>query len=495
MKRMVNVLGMLLVGGTFLMAQTFSATGYVKWNWGYDVDHRTSGFEVTFKDMRFDVSLADKTTVEKTGDTAPYGEIRITGLRVGTNADNSSTSDYITPVSTIGDSWKSDWQKRPIYLLWDQLSSKLVFTDNFNIVLWYNETNKYQHSMAFTLYNGDSYGISNAYAYSLYSGQYGSTDVAGSLYNSWEVTGDEGTPTNKVFFKASNYDWKEPTNNAYVQVNYSLPFADLSALVGSYKSYKDTSRFVYDANGNIVDNGNNGYTGIFSVSLTAIPNLTAVVAGTADLGIPDTVYSPPAFGGKVQYKFALNDDIAIKPGVYFDGQLPDIDSYAGAVPSTDGFDWAVAGGLQVDFLKSVFTTNVGYGNDASKTSTVNSLRATGALDFKTVPNLIARAAVEYIKDDLKAEGDGSYSLGFHGYVSYDLPVGKGTVAPYVEGSSSNKSNGKDFDLYMKAGVSLSGFMANTIFTVFWDSNDLTNKFNTYKDAMFGRIVFRTAVKF
>jgi hypothetical protein len=469
-----------------------------------DIDHNTSGFEVVVKDLRFDASVGDPATVETTGEKFPYGQISINGLRIATDTDSSHTSEYMTPnPSSINAS--TDWGSKNLTVRWNQLSAKLVFSDSFNIVLWYNNYNAYYHAVTFTTYNGDGYGIANAYAYSLYNGLYGADDVSSSLNNGWELSGDDGAPTNKVFFKASNYSWKAPTSNAFITANLSIPaIVDLSVQIGSYKSYQDTSRFVYD-NGEVPNNvGNHGYSGIFTAKLTAIENLTAIVAAAGDVGTPDVSYSPPAFGGKIQYKIGLSDDFAITPALYFDAQMPDIDTYTGTstpVKSTDKLDYAVAGGVLVDAFGSVATVNVGYGINGAYVSTTDrsdatkkSLRGTAAVAFSSIENLTIKAAVEYVDDNLDADNDDTF--GYHGFVSYDLLFGDAIVTPFAEFSSTNLNHVADYDLFAKAGVTFSGFMKNTTFKLFWDSNDLTGEYTPYSmDDRYGRIVFRTDIKF
>ncbi len=497
-------MSLMLICLSLASAQTFSATGGVRWDVGMDIDHNTSGFEVVVKDLRFDAALGDPTTVEKTGEKFPYSQISINGLRISTDNDASHSSEYITPnPSSINAS--TDWGSRNLTLRWNQLSAKMVFSDFFNVVLWYNNYNAYYHAVTFTTYNGDGYGIANAYAYSIYSGLYGGTDVSSSLYNSWEVSGDDSVPTNKVFFKASNYSWKAPTSNAFITANFSIPaIADFTAQVGSYKSYQDNTRFVYDGGEVATTVGNHGYSGIFTVKLTAIENLNVVAAVAGDVGTPDIVYSPLAFGGKAEYTFAVADDIAITPALYFDGQLPDIDTYSGAptpVKSTDKFDCAFAGGLKFDAFGSVATVNVGYGINGAYVSTTDrsdatkqSLRGTAAVAFSSIENLTIKAAVEYVDDNLDADNDDTF--GYHGFVSYDLLLGDAIVTPFAEFSSTNLNHVADYDFFAKAGVTFSGFMKNTTFKLFWDSNDLTGEYTPYSmDDRYGRIVFRTDIKF
>lgn len=480
-KLTIMLLAFLSVSG-LVSAQTFKATGAVNWDIGYELDHQTSGFEVQIQDLKFDVDVGDPSVVEKTGD-GMYGYIGITGLTVQTDPDTSHTAQYLSPSDSINAS--TDWGLKALYLSWDQLSAKLVFNDNANVVLWFNNYNAFYHSMTFTTYNGDGYGISNAYAYSIYKGLYGGDDISSSLYNSWELSGDDGTPNNKVFFKASNYAWDAPIANAFVTANYSIPaVVDLTAQVGSYMSYRDTDRYLI-VDGDIINNGNYGYNGILTAKLTAVENLTAIAAVSGVFGVPLADYSPLAFGGKVQYKLSVSDDIVITPSVYFDGQLSD------EVDTTDGLDYAVAAGVKADFLKSTFTLNAGYGNEDGST-VVNSFRATAALNFKTIEGLLLQAAAEYIDDNLDADADDT--LGFHGFVSYDVAVGKATISPFVEASSSTLQ-GDDYDLYAKAGASVTGFMANTTFKLFWDSNDLMDKYNSTAGNTLGRVVIRTSISF
>jgi hypothetical protein len=519
MKKLIAVFAALLAITGFAAAQspTFSAEGGVYFDVGMDADNLASGFVVGLDKLRFKVDVTDKNTVEKaaSGDEQVYGDIKISGLRVATDNDSSHKDTYLADAHTS----TTDWTKRPLYLLWDQLQAKIVLGPLFSATFLYNNYNNFHHALQLTSYNGDGYYLKNAYDYYLFDNTYGEDNATGSLNNGWETEGVDQEPTNRVFFKASNYKFHDHvTQDAYLNLTLSLPsMADITAMVASYKTYDDTSRFTDSYS----IAAKNSYSGILSASLKAVPKLTAVAAASFDIGVPDfgsavdtSEYSPLAFSGRVGYEFSLADELTITPQLAFDCQLPDADLIGGYVESTDGFDFAAAGGIQVDFYKSTFTLNAGFGYDGSTNADpVNSLRATAALVFKTVENLNVKAAFEYIDDNLDNDTnndgkidsldaiDATYGAALE--AAYSLPISEnGILMPYGKFSADTKEapncwnlSGSGIPMYAQAGVVLSGIVTNTKFDLYWHSNDLSDIENGTKGSRVGEIVFRTTISF
>jgi len=530
-KALVLLLALSLIGGLMFADGGVTVSGNVQAQWGFDWDYATSGFKGVVDGVQLKFTLPiEKSELKATGDegSTSYGEISVGNIRI-----------YTESAYGIG-----NYGSSALNLKWDELKAKLVM-GNLSIVFMGGASTDINYVGNKT----DSFWLTNAFDYYVYSGKYGANDSAQSAAkaNSWESW-------NQIQFDVPG-DWSMnfPMNYGVV-VNYTVPsMVNLSVDVASYKAWDSTdavqttaaatsttTTIYWDfsagvvatttdattidvAGGDIIlssstattaaatkdrfafgDQGDNAYVGRISADLKAVPNLTAKAG--ASVGYVNPGYATGEigmdFGGRVGYDVVVSDTIKVTPGAAVDVKTQK--NYLGLF---------TAGGVTASVMGAKVVANAGFSSVDTTTNvawplTNPAFAATVTADAGSlVPNLTAKAAFEWVDPLWNNTMDETYAI--FAQLGYGIAVNEAVkVTPWLKVSYDNKDDttlaakkitstagdNDDNDLYAKLGVDVTGLLKNTTFTVKWDSNDLMQE-NVYNPLKMGQIVFLSKVSF
>lgn len=304
------------------------------------------------------------------------------------------------------------------------------------------------------------------------------TQYYGQLGDLWQAEGDPNT------------GWNAPYGFVF---GYTLP--ELAEVNLDLRSFTKLATDGVNPEQVAVDGGllENAYGVRAKVGLLAVENLTLEAAVSTGLGGKDAIYDL-GFGGKVGYKFALDDTMYLKPNAAFNGV---IDNAAGRVSNkdnkgTEDFSYVAQGGLllgwgdkatAVDFYFFDDSDNDwGYypgisvglfmkskdfdGTPSDATTGLNISMMTGTL----IENLTA--AVAYEIEDLQAD---DLRMGFAAVAKYKVAVGEKIVVPKFGINYFSDAALEDeaaSDIYIKAGLDIENIFPNCTLSFEYASNDL-----------------------
>lgn len=437
---------------------TVTVTGAVKVQWGMDIDNLTTGFKYVMDGLQVVMKPpVEKSEAKKTGAEGEtvYGEIAMAGLRLEADSGWNGMTNY-SSVALIAK--------------WDKLTAKVVLGP-LTIQLRDGASTDINYEGDKT----DSYWLTNAYDYLVFSNRYGANDSAQSaaLANGWESW-------NQIQFNTPGHWYKQPIDVG-VTAKFSVPsMVDLVLDIASYDAWDAAAAF--DA---VADN-DNAYCGRFSATVTAVPDLTLALGANFGFGYTAAVAVPTAFGGKVGYAVKLAEDMKITPAVATDIILPDSND---TEPRTI---ISVTGGVKAEMFKSTLTANVGIDLDSS------TLAYTIAAVIGAIDGLTLNAAYEAYDPDTAAAADDTMAV--HVKLGYAIKIDKITVTPTVQMSMDNKADlATDLaddtaqDLFAKFQLEIAGLVPNTQFFLNWNSNDLNN--TTADIDKMGEFVVTTRIAF
>lgn len=491
MKKAIALLATLVVLTTTAFAEaTVSVGGTMKTIWGVDLDESQTGFESKVDGFTVTINNpVDKDGKSSEGENV-YGEVSVSGIEIyadtGWNNGNTGNAENPSPESN----------SVPLFLRYGTFGAKL-YLGPVTIGMYDGWGTKTSGTNGIDLSgaNSWSYYLQNAYEYDLFDGAYGQD-------NSTAAVAHDDTDWAKDYFaprasKAANFSDKSVHG---VNIGYALDgVADFTVGINS--------------NGDWTKNKDNEYNGKFAVNVTAVDGLT--LNGAVATGLYDD--SDVTFGAKLGYDVKAGDDITITPIFGLDGN-----NYAA---DNKDLGLALAGGVKADVMDSVLTVYFGKElTKENKDADDDKVDVTAALTVGTIDNLTLQAAVESLGN--------SETLGIHSKVGYDIAVGDITVKPSVGFSYHNKTTvttvtkaavpavtvdlvgtdgetyahelkaeekevttttvakADDYKAYVQAGVDIEGLVANTVFSLGWDSNDLNTDDNTL-----GRFTTTVAVSF
>lgn len=482
MKKAIALLATLVVLTTTAFAEaTVSVGGTMKTHWGVDLDESQTGFKSEVDGFTVTVNNpVDKDSKSSEGEDF-YGQVSVSGIEIyadtgWNNGDADSDNDNRTPMYLKFGSFGASLYLGPVTIgMYDGWGTKTSGTQGID----------YMGN------NGWSYYLQNAYEYDLYDGTYGADNRTSAVAN-------DNTDWAKDYFapraSSGNSSWGKGTNG--VDFKYGLDgVADFTVGLNS--------------NGDWTENKDNEYNGKFAVSVTAVDGLT-LNAGVATGFYDDQDVN---FGAKLGYDVKAGDDITVTPLIGLDG----VNS---AADNTD-LGLSIAGGVKAVVMNTTLTAFFGKElSNTNKDADEADPNVTVALNVGTIDNLTLQAAVESV--------GALETLGIHSKVGYDIAVGDITVKPSVgfafhnktttttagteevkedsyttdkgntielptyeiETSSTSISKAGDDKAFIQAGVDIEGLVANTVFSLGWDSNDLMADDNTM-----GRFYTTVAVSF
>jgi len=434
---------------------TVKVTGAIKAQWGMDIDNSTTGFKYVVDGLEVvmkpavEAGEAKKTGAE--GETV-YGEIKMGGLRLEADSGWGGMTDYSSAA---------------VNMKWDELSAKVVLGP-LTIMLknGAGTTINYEGAKA------NSFWLTNAYDYAVFSKRYGADDGSNSAAtaNSWEGW-------NQIQFVTPGNYFSQTTNYGIV-AKYSVPsVVDLGLDLASFKAWDSIA--IYDA---VANDNDNAYAARVTASVTAVPNLTLNLGASFGFNYATADAKDAALGAKLSYAIALGEGMSLTPGVALDMALPATDQPI-----------SVTGGVKLVVAKSTITANVGY--DLS----TDSLAYTIAAMIGAIDGLTLNAAYEAIDADTTVTGDDTMAV--HAKLGYGIKVDdKVTVTPSFQMSMDNKADlaGEEADdnvndLFAKVAVDITGAIPNTTLSLNWDSNDFQN--TTAGAQTMGQFVVTTKISF
>lgn len=308
-----------------------------------------------------------------------------------------------------GDYYQGDWNTA-VKIMWGDIVAKLVLGPA--VLTFYQSTGP---DFTFTG-NGDDMWLTNAFNYDIYSGIYGADDIAiGSIGKSYETWND-------IYFD-SPARMKTIVSGAN---NTGFDFAFTAAGIASFGA-------VISSNGDWTNNTLNQYAFKAYASLLAVDGLTVNAAVNMSTAAGTNI----GFGGKLAYAIKAGD-ISITPVVAVDYQ---------------GTAYGIEAGLRAEFMKSVLTVNFGM-DEASNYGLA------AALSLGMVDGLTFQTAFEM---------DQASDMGIFFNLGYAIKADTLTISPFVKGSYDTYVTDSFF---LKAGIDVSGLLANTTFSILWESDDM-----------------------
>lgn len=441
---------------------TVTVTGAVKVQWGMDIDNLTTGFKYVMDGLQVVMKPpVEKSEAKKTGAEGEtvYGEIAMAGLRLEADSGWNGMTNY-SSVALIAK--------------WDKLTAKVVLGPlTIQLRDGASTTINYEGD------KGDSYWLTNAYDYLIFSNRYGADDggQSAAVANSWEGW-------NEIQFDTPGHYYYQSSNATGVTAKYSVPnVVDLILDIASYDPW-DADPAAFDG----VAGDDNAYVGRFSFSVKALPDLTLDAGANFALGYADASLNeyPIAFGAKVGYVIKLGEDMKITPAVASDIQLANADVVGSEMLVS------VTGGVKAEMFKSTLTANVGTDLNT------NTLAYTIAAVIGAIDGLTLNAAYEAIDPDTTVTADDTMAV--HVKLGYAIKVDKITVTPTVQMSMDDKTDlatdladDTDLDLFAKFQLEIAGLVPNTQFFLNWNSNDLNN--TTADIDKMGEFVVTTRIAF
>jgi len=445
MKKILFFIAMVVMIAAVASAQaSVSVSGAFKTSFGVDLDTFDTGFTGGFVDG-FKITIKPQVESDvvqsavEDGDTA-YGQVGVNGLALVVEGAPTGYVGYggaPTVQMTTGGAW-----------------AKLVL-GNLTIGLWSGAEAVINYMGAA---QGDYY-LQNAYAYSVFDGEYGGGNATKAKEN-WDGVKDKFDPMGIKDDIAGGYG---------IEVALSLP--DVMNIAIDVKSHDDWAKST-----NVYDNE---YAFKAAVDLTAVENLTFGAGANFSNYTTDDTW---AVGAKVGYTIGIGESDSIMPiaAVTYDS-------------GSNGNLW-IAGGVDAAIAGIDITGYVAY-NSPDLTGTTSNLNYTVALNMGAVENLTAQAALEMT--NAMAGAATTTGMAIHGKIGYAIAAGDITITPSAQASYDDPDSTVTLDdaLYAKVEVAVAGLLDNTTFYLNWDSNDLSDHENSVATEILGQLVLSAKISF